>query len=152
VVLFTIVRQEMWIENKVYFSQDFDAFFDATARVQNVMTLLMKDQVFDDKDMYKLFIYHGLIKKIDEMSNQWVEMFEEEDFKKTRFFTQIFLTKLLSSKRVFTEKYGKWGEPVESDGGEEDEEEDANGDEEEQDEVVVTEYGWQVKSTLGLKR
>jgi hypothetical protein len=108
VVLYTIVYQRDWIENKVYSSDDFKPVFDATARVQNVVSLLMRDRIFDDEKMYKVFIsYHKYIQKIDEMNNQWERMFEEEGIKKMRFFTPMFLTKLSSMEKSMIAKCGE---------------------------------------------
>jgi hypothetical protein len=87
VVLHTIVEQEDWIENKVYSFEDFERVFEATARVQNVMSMLMKDEIFDDRQMYKVFIcYYKYIKEMDEMNDRWMNMFEREEIKKKRFF------------------------------------------------------------------
>jgi hypothetical protein len=106
VVLYTIVKQRVWIENKVYSSQDFVSLFDATARVQNVMTLLMKDETFNYSKMYKAFIsYHELIRVIDEMNNQWFEMFEMEGNKKKRFFSSNFLDKMSSLEQSLILKF-----------------------------------------------
>lgn len=108
VVLYTIVNQRVWIETKVYSSQDFDHLFDATARVQNVMSMLMKDETFDDINFYKAFIsYNELIRIIDQMNNRWVEMFETEGNKKKRFFSSSFLTKISSMEQSLILKFGE---------------------------------------------
>jgi hypothetical protein len=76
------------------------------------------------------------------MNNQWMEMFESEKAKKKRFFSQNFLTKLISVESFNTAKYGIW-EGTASGGGvddeDEDEDEDEDKDEDEEEEAVENE-------------
>ncbi len=66
VVLHTIVCQKDWIETKIHSSDDFNSICDTIVRVQNVVSLLIRDKIFDDEKMYKVFItYHKYIKAID---------------------------------------------------------------------------------------
>jgi hypothetical protein len=101
VILHTIVNQKYWIKNKVYSSHDLNCVFDATARVQNVISVLMRDGIFTDEKI-------KYIQEINEMNNRLVHMFEREGIKKTRFFTSIFLTKLSSMEKSLIVKYGDW--------------------------------------------
>jgi hypothetical protein len=128
VVLCTIVNQQYWIGWKVYSSDDFDEFFDATARIQNVMNLLVKDEIFDDANMYKVFTsYNSKIQEIDRMNNRWVEMFETENIKKKRFFTSSFLSKMSAMENSFILKYGE--QRVETTEGDEGIEKNGDGEE-----------------------
>ena len=107
VVLFTMVDQMNWIKWKIYSSDDFIDMFDATNRVQHVMTALIRDGEFvQSKDVCKLFgNFHRCIIFIDE-ENEWERMFKEDGLTRTRFFAQRFLKKLSDYEQVLTEKFG----------------------------------------------
>jgi hypothetical protein len=109
VVLHTIADQVHWIRCKVYGPEDFDELFDASARVQNVMTMLMRDEIFNDAIMYKMFIsYRRCILRIDVFNDEWMSIFDSENIKKKRFFTPNFLSKLSAMEKSLVVKYGEW--------------------------------------------
>jgi hypothetical protein len=93
----------------VYGPEDFDELFDASARVQNVMTMLMRDEIFNDAIMYKMFIsYRRCILRIDVFNDEWMSIFDSENIKKKRFFTPNFLAKLSVMEKSLIAKYGEW--------------------------------------------
>lgn len=109
VVLHTIADQVHWIRCKVYGPEDFDGLFDASARVQNVMTMLMRDEIFNDVIMYKMFIsYRRCVRRIDVFNDECISVFDSENIKKKRFFTPNFLTKLSMMEKLLIAKYGEW--------------------------------------------
>ena len=129
VVLYTLVRNEDWISTKVYGADDFLSYFDATKRIHSTMHRLVRDNVFDDKDLYKTFVrFNEMIKSIDAFNDQFEEMFQEEGCKQTRFFSKKSLTKYDAYEKELCAKYGVW--PTD-----EDKKRDAEEDDEEYERV-----------------
>jgi hypothetical protein len=142
VVLYTLVHYEIWMDCKVYGADDFLSYFDATKRIHSTLYRLIRDSVFDDKELYKTFIrFHQMVKSIDEFNNRYENMFEEEGCKQTRFFPKNSLKKYEVLEKELCAKYGVW--PTEADkkrerqeNGEE-EEDDEEDDEDEEDVIVI---------------
>ena len=87
-VLSTLVNWEMWIEIKVYGGNDFDDYFDACERVQNMLSMTIRDEVFDTPNLSKTFLkLNSLINRIDSFNDNWTNLFRDDGMKKTRFFT-----------------------------------------------------------------
>jgi hypothetical protein len=89
VVLYNLVRQQHWIEWKIYGANDLDVMFDAIERVKVALKTLLEKNVFNSKAMYKTFVlFEDLVKKIDKWNDRIEYVFENEQVKKTRFFTK----------------------------------------------------------------
>ena len=127
VVLYTLNYQQDWITFKVYGSDDFETLFEIGERIQNVLSMLIKDNLFDHPQLYRTFIYFtSLIHQIDKLNDDYVDMFRDEGQTKIRFFTNIALKKYDKLVIDMKAKYGDWGDAEASadDDEEEEEEED----------------------------
>jgi len=107
VILFTFVNAEMWLEFKIFSSDDFEEMFDALGRCNAVLKLLLKLKTFESQDMFHTFlIFFEEIKAIDSFNDNIMYVFEGEGLKKKRFFSKKELATYDTACKDLKQKFG----------------------------------------------
>ena len=131
VLLFTLNNQQDWIKWKVYGPEDFEYFIEVSKRVKVTLSHMIKDNVFDSKDMYKMLAFFlRQIEMITEFHNDRMARHDSFDLE------PIFENTVSKYEKLVESLHEKYGEPdaVSEDEDEEDYEED---EDEESEQVEV---------------
>ena len=124
VVLYTLVREQMWLQWKIYGPEDFVSTIDACRRAHTVMASLIKCSTFDHPQLYKVFInLCECVKSLEDLNDDLDTRFDLS----SRFFPGKALLQYENHAATLKAKYGDWKEKEEEE-TEEEEEEEKNAD------------------------